>query len=103
MKDFDLEVYLRNSKALDVSDLAWHTAADYPLTASERRCLTYMMDIEGHTIVYLRDLLNTRAIKDSEIADFLPCWLYEESYHGRALERLLRACGKSVASLSIVG
>ena len=48
-----------------------------------------MMDIEGHTIVYLRDLLNTRAIKDTEIADFLPNWLYQESYHGRALERLL--------------
>lgn len=97
MKDFDLEVYLRDSKALDVSDLAWHTATDYPLTASERRCLTYMMDIESHTIVYLRDLLNTRAIKDGEIADFLPCWLYEEAYHGRALERLLRACGTEVA------
>jgi hypothetical protein len=97
MKDFDLEAYLSNSKALDVTDLAWHIAANYPLTEGERRCLTYMMDIEMHTIVYLRDLLNTRAIKDGEIGDFLPCWLYEESYHGRALERLLRACGTEVS------
>lgn len=102
MKNFDLEVYLRNSKALDVSDLAWHAAMDYPLTVDERRCLTYMMDIEAHTIVYLRDLLNTRAIKDGEIADFLPCWLYEESYHGRALERLLRACGTKIAPQRVV-
>src|SRR5207244_4808374 len=33
------------------------------------------------------------AIKDQEIADFLPCWAYEESYHGRALERFLKEAG----------
>jgi len=97
MKDFDLEAFLSNSQALDVSDLAWSTAADYPLTADEVRCLTYMMDIETHTIVYLRDLLNTRAIQDGEISAFLSGWLYEEAYHGRALERLLRAYGCQVA------
>jgi len=97
MTNFDLENYLSHSKALDVTDLAWGAAADYSLTADEARCLTYMMDIEAHTIVYLRDLLNTQAIKDAEIASFLACWLYEESYHGRAIERLLRACGQEIA------
>jgi hypothetical protein len=97
MKAFDLDNYLSTSKALDVSDLEWQKAADHELTADEVRCLTYMMDIESHTIVYLRDLLNTRAIKDAEISAFLPCWLYEESYHGRALERLLCACGVEIA------
>jgi hypothetical protein len=57
-----------------------------------------MMDIETHTIVYLRDLLNTRAIKDGEISSFLACWLYEEAYHGRAIARLLRACGHAVSA-----
>src|SRR5262245_6692395 len=97
MKDFDLGAFLSASNALDVSDLAWGAAADYPLSADEVRCLTYMMDIETHTIVYLRDLLNTRAIKDGEVSAFLSGWLYEESYHGRALERLLRAYGCEVA------
>jgi hypothetical protein len=97
MRDFDLEGYLSNSRALAVADLNWGAAADHSLTAGEVRCLTYMMDIETHTIVYLRDLLNTRAIKDSEISAFLSCWLYEEFFHGQAIERLLRACGHEIA------
>jgi hypothetical protein len=97
MNEFDLERYLNTSGAIEVKDLAWETAAAHPLTPDEARCLTYMMDIETHTIVYLRDLLNTRAIKDGEISAFLACWLYEETYHGRALERLLRTCRVEVA------
>jgi hypothetical protein len=52
-----------------------------------------MQDIESHTIIYLRTLLSTRAIDDPEVAAFLACWLYEETFHGRALAQLLVAAG----------
>jgi hypothetical protein len=55
-----------------------------------------MQDIESHTIVYLRQLLATRAIDDPEVATFLGCWLYEETFHGIALARFLAAAGHPV-------
>ena len=61
---FDLERYLRNSKKVDISDIDLSRAGTYPLTEEEIHCLTYMMDIESHTIVYLRSILSTCAIED---------------------------------------
>ncbi|MCI0354100.1 MAG: acyl-ACP desaturase [Acidobacteria bacterium] len=90
---FNLESYLRNSKKVDVSDLDFSLAKRYPLTADEVRCLTYMMDIESHTIVYLRGILNTCAIEDTETTAFLNCWAYEEFYHGRTIRQFLEAAG----------
>ena len=91
--NFDLEKYLRNSKKVDVSDIDFADAARYPLSENEMRCLTYMMDIESHTIVYLRSILSTCAIEDPETTAFLSCWGYEEFFHGRALRQFLTTCG----------
>jgi len=91
--NMNIESYLRNSKKVDLSDIDTASAADFPLTPEEARCLTYMMDVESHTIMYLRGLLNTCAVDDPEIAAFLPCWAYEELFHGRALQQFLEACG----------
>jgi rubrerythrin len=55
-----------------------------------------MQDIESHTIMYLRTLLDTRAIDDPEVATFLACWLYEETFHGIALARFVRAAGYDI-------
>ncbi|HZS48278.1 MAG TPA: acyl-ACP desaturase [Blastocatellia bacterium] len=96
--EFDLERYLNNSKAIDTSDINWDDVTKYPIDPGEIRCLQYMMDIESYTIMYLRDLLNTDASKDSEVASFLACWLYEETYHGLALEKFVRAAGVPVGS-----
>ena len=52
-----------------------------------------MQDIESHTIIYLRALLATRAVDDPEVATFLACWLYEETFHGMALARFVAAAG----------
>jgi hypothetical protein len=41
------------------------------VTATEARCLAYMMDIESHTVVYLRDLLATRAVLEPDVTAFL--------------------------------
>lgn len=93
---FDLQQYLALSKPLDTSGIEWEAVANYPMATEEIRCLTYMMDIESHTIMYLRDLLNTQAVVDPDISAFLACWVYEESYHGRAIERFLACVGSPV-------
>ncbi|MEO8601493.1 MAG: ferritin-like domain-containing protein [bacterium] len=67
--------------------------ARQPLPAGAARSLAYMADIEGHTIVYLRELLATRVVDDPKIAAFLACWFYEESAHGGALAAVLEASG----------
>jgi rubrerythrin len=90
---FDLERYLRSSKKVDISDLDLSQAAKYPLSNDEIRALTYMMDIESHTVVYLRAILNTCAIEDSDTTAFLNCWAYEEFFHGRTIGQFLAACG----------
>ena len=95
---FDLERYLRNSRKVDVSDLDFSLARQYPLTPDEIRCLTYMMDIEGHTIVYLKGILSTCAIRDPETTAFLSCWAYEEFFHSRTLRLFLEASGVEVSS-----
>ena len=93
MDGFDLEGYVARSHALDLSGIVWEDVPRHPLPAGAVRTLRYMQDIESHTIVYLRSLLSTRAIDDPEVAIFLACWLYEETFHGRALARFLAAAG----------
>ena len=93
MDDFDLEGYVTRSRALDLTGIDWDDVPRHPLAAGTVRTLRYMQDIESHTIVYLRTLLSTHAIDDPEVATFLACWLYEETFHGRALARFLAAAG----------
>jgi hypothetical protein len=96
--DFDLDRYLRASKKLDLSELPWEDIPKYELTDGDVMCMTYMMDIETHTVIYLRDLLGTRAANDPQITAFLACWVYEELWHGEAFSDFLRAYGIEVPS-----
>jgi rubrerythrin len=96
-EDFDLDKYLRASKRVDLSGVAWDRIRDHPITVDEARCLAYMMDIESHTIVFLRDLLATRAQFDPDVTAFLSCWVYEELWHGEAFSRFLGEAGYRVA------
>jgi hypothetical protein len=93
---FDLDAYLARSRALDLDAVAWDEVRRYPVTPETVRPLRYMQDIESHTIVYLRALLATRAIDDPDVASFLACWVYEETFHGIALARFLEAAGHPV-------
>ena len=90
MPEFNLESYLEHSKKVDASDMDFSQAPRYPLSEEEIRCLTYMMDIETHTIVYLKGILSTCAIRDPRTTSFLSCWAYEEFFHGRTLRRFLK-------------
>jgi hypothetical protein len=65
--EFDLDRYLRNSKKVDLSGVEWERIPDHPLSDGDVMCLHYMMDIEAHTVIYLRDLLATRAAADPQI------------------------------------
>lgn len=97
----DIEKYIRHSRRVDVSDLDFSRAADYPLTEDEIRCLTYMMDIEGHTIVYLKSILNTCAVRDPQTTAFLSCWAYEEFFHSYTLRQFLEASGVPVSAARV--
>ena len=90
---FNIENYLNHSKKVDVTDLDFSEARNYPLSENEKRCLTYMMDIESHTIVFLKGILSTCAITDPETTAFLSCWAYEEFFHGRTIKKFLDSCG----------
>jgi hypothetical protein len=78
---------------VDISDLDLSQAARYPVSDEEIGALTYMCDIESHTIVYLRAILNTCAVEDPQTTAFLSCWACEEFFHGRTIRQFLDAVG----------
>jgi hypothetical protein len=94
--EFDLDRYLRNSKKVDLSGIDWAEVPKHTLSTGDVMCLHYMMDIETHTVVYLRDLLATRVAADPQITAFLSCWVYEELWHGEAFSDFLRSYGVEV-------
>lgn len=95
---FDLEAWVARSRAIDLLEIDWAAVPRHPVSADTLRTLRYMQDIESHTIIYTRTLLATRAIDDPEVATFLACWLYEETFHGLALARFLAAAGHPVGA-----
>lgn len=85
---FDLDRYLRVCGATKPDCFDW-TAPQPGLSDDALFTIAYMMDIESHTIVYLRDLLSTRVVRDNEVTTFLSCWAYEEFFHSLLLRRFL--------------
>lgn len=88
-----IDTWTSRTRAVDLDGVRWDDVSRRPLSAEAVRTLRYMQDIESHTVIYLRELLATRAIDDPDVATFLACWFYEETFHGRALARLLAAAG----------
>ena len=98
MAAFDIDRFVSLSKAIDLSDIDWAEARRVGITDEEDQILRYMQDTESHTILYLRDLLSGAAARDPEVTTFLACWVYEETFHGRALDRFLVEVGRPPAS-----
>jgi rubrerythrin len=98
MERFSAEEYVGRSRAADLEGIAWDDVPRHPLPPEAVRTLRYMQDIESHTIVYLRTLLSTRAIDDPDVAAFLGCWIYDETFHGLALARFLAAAGHATVA-----
>jgi rubrerythrin len=94
--EFDIDRYLRNSKKVNLEGVDWEDIPNHPLSDGDVMCMHYMMDIETHTVIYLRDLLATRAAADPQITAFLSCWVYEELWHGEAFSDFLRSYGIEV-------
>src|SRR3954463_8570203 len=94
--EFDIDRYVRNSKKVDLTGIDWDDVPNHPLSDGDVMCLHYMMDIETHTVIYLRDLLATRASQDPHVTAFLSCWVYEELWHGEAFSDFLRKYGLEV-------
>ena len=92
---FDLDRYLRISGATKPECFDW-TIPQPRLDDDALFTIAYMMDIESHTIVYLRDLLSTHVIRDAEVTAFLSCWAYEEFFHSLILRRFLKMQGVSI-------
>src|SRR4029450_4049580 len=90
-----IDTWAPRSRPPALDGIAWDEPRRTPLGAATVRTLRYMQDIESHTIIYVRQLLATRAIDDPDVATFLARGFYEETFHGRALARLLAAAGES--------
>lgn len=88
---FDVRRYIELSRPLETSDLDWSLPAENPPTDDEARAIAYFAAVEAYTPLWARDLLATRTADDAAVAAFIPCWAYEEAYHGRALQRWLSA------------
>ena len=78
-----IDTWAPGSRAVDLAGIRWDDLRRHPLSADTVRTLRYMQDIESQTVVYVRQLLATRAIDDPDVATFLACWFYEETFHGR--------------------
>jgi len=93
---FDLERYQYQSEKIDLTGIEWDRAPDTPMSPQAIRSLVYMMDIEGHTSIYLAEILASKASLDPEITGFLHVWAYEEMFHSLALRRFLRSYGVEI-------
>jgi len=98
MNDTDLTTLMSRSSVFRPNPVDWSAVSAHPLPGAALRALRYMQDIESHTVIYLRELLATRAVDEPELAGFLATWFYEETAHGRVLARFLDAAGHPVAA-----
>ncbi|MCB9527826.1 MAG: ferritin-like domain-containing protein [Myxococcales bacterium] len=96
MAAFDIDDLIDRSGAVQIDDLDYEAAARIGVTDDEAVILRYMADTETHTIIYMRDLLAGHSVRDPDITAFLSVWVYEELWHGRAIDRVLVASGREV-------
>ncbi|MCS6914001.1 MAG: hypothetical protein RMK29_01965 [Myxococcales bacterium] len=90
---FHLESYLEHAGPLSLEGIDFDRARHWPLDEDMLRALAYFTDVEGHTIMWVRDLLNTGIRHDPRVTTFISCWAYQELFHSRAIDKFLRAYG----------
>ncbi len=88
--------FIAGSAPIALDGIDWDSIADTPVDSDVIRILTYMQDVESHTVVFPRTIFSQRAVNDDVIGTFLVCWLYEEGMHGRALAKFLDCAGHPV-------
>ena len=88
--------FMSGSRPIDLEGIDWDAIPNYPIPEDVLRVLTYMQDVESHTVVFPRTFFSKRALEDEYVGPFLVCWLYEEGMHGRALSKFLEHAGRPV-------
>jgi hypothetical protein len=96
LAEFVLDRFIELSGAVKLDDLDWDEARRVGITEGEERILRYMSATESYTILYMRDLLVGHSVRDPDITSFLSVWVYEELWHGRAIDKFLDAAGRPV-------
>jgi hypothetical protein len=94
----EIDKFVRHSRRVEIDDLDWEAARRAGLSGDEPFVLRYFADVEGQTVFYLREILNTHAARDPEILAFMTTWNYEEFFHAESLNRLLEVCGHPAAA-----
>ena len=89
----ELTRFIAASRPIDLDGIDWDAIPDHPLPADVIKVLTYMQDVESHTVVFPTTFFSRRALDDECVGPFLICWLYEEGMHGRALSKFLECAG----------
>jgi len=97
LQGFALDKYLRIAGGTRPEAFDWSDPGPR-LDGDALFCIGYMMDIESHTIVYLRELLSTAVVEDASITAFLSCWACEEFFHSQVLKRLLESQGTAIGN-----
>jgi rubrerythrin len=92
-----IEKFIKHSKRVETDDLDWEEAARVGLSGDEPFILNYFTDIEGQTVFYFRELLNTPAARRPDLIAFMTTWNYEEYFHAESLARVLEVCGHGIA------
>ena len=88
--------FISESGPLSLHDIDWDAVSEHPLSTDVLKILTYMQDVESHTVVFPRTIFSQRAVDDEIVGTFLICWLFEEGMHGRALAKFLACAGHPV-------
>ena len=97
-----IDTYKARAGRLDLDGIDFDAFRTTRSPPDALRCLSYMHDVERHTMCYLRDLLVTRAHGDPEVTAFLACWGYEELWHGEAIAAVLEAHGEPAGAPAAV-
>jgi hypothetical protein len=98
----EIEKFLRHSRRVEVEDLDWEAARQAGLSPDEPFLVSFFSDIEGQTVFYFRELLNTQARRRPEIVAFMTSWNYEEYFHAESLNKLLDVCGHPTTDRRVV-
>jgi len=88
--------FMSGSRPIDLDGIDWDAIPAHPIADDVIRILTYMQDVESHTVVFPRTIFSKRALEDECVGPFLICWLYEEGMHGRALAKFLECAGHAI-------
>ena len=92
----EFQRFIAGSRPLDLAGIDWDAVSSHPLEDDVLQILSYMQDVESHTVVFPRTIFSQRAVDDEVVGTFLICWLYEEGMHGRALAKFLDCAGRTV-------